>query len=376
MKIPQLVVRDTTGDGRFRATSTSGDGSCNETDRERTRRQAKQSQTRSDPEVCGHADRDAGGTMGGVARGMGARPSRRPAPAGVHHRLQEHQDREGDLRVARRERSRPRASRRRRSKAFATPTTGRTRSASTRRSSPRPTPARPRATRTHGCASRSTPSARPTGRRDRQGRSIYPEGFEELAKKLGRPLHPPGRDVRCIVSVGMLTEGWDCNTVTHIVGLRPFMSQLLCEQVVGRGLRRASYEIGDDGKADRGSRRRYSACRSRSSRSRRTKAAHAPAREAASRPRATREGRFRDQVSARRGIPQAIRNRVTMDLERRADIDYRSDEDSTGSRDQGGLPSNKGRPSLSGPGQAQKVDLNHIRSGRRFQELVFEWRRS
>ena len=73
---------------------------------------------------------------------------------------------------------------------------------------------------------------------DRQGRPIYPEGFEELANKLDRPLHPPGRDVRCIVSVGMLTEGWDCNTVTHIVGFRPFMSQLLCEQVVGRGLRR------------------------------------------------------------------------------------------------------------------------------------------
>lgn len=43
--------------------------------------------------------------------------------------------------------------------------------------------------------------------RDRQGRLLYPEGFEVLAKKLGRPLHPPGRDVRCIVSVGMLTEG-------------------------------------------------------------------------------------------------------------------------------------------------------------------------
>ena len=54
--------------------------------------------------------------------------------------------------------------------------------------------------------------------------------------------------MRCIVSVGMLTEGWDCNTVTHIVGLRPFMSQLLCEQVVGRGLRRSSYELGEDGK--------------------------------------------------------------------------------------------------------------------------------
>src|SRR5207249_3603146 len=51
--------------------------------------------------------------------------------------------------------------------------------------------------------------------RDDQGRSLYPEGFEELALKLGRPLYPPGRDVRCIVSVGMLTEGWDCNTVTH-----------------------------------------------------------------------------------------------------------------------------------------------------------------
>ena len=82
--------------------------------------------------------------------------------------------------------------------------------------------------------------------RDLQGRAIYPEGFEELAKKREQPLHPPGRDIRCIVSVGMLTEGWDCNTVTHIVGLRPFMSQLLCEQVVGRGLRRRTYELGDN----------------------------------------------------------------------------------------------------------------------------------
>jgi hypothetical protein len=81
--------------------------------------------------------------------------------------------------------------------------------------------------------------------KDPQGRPVYPEEFEELTRKLERPLHPPGRDVRCIVSVGMLTEGWDCNTVTHIVGLRPFMSQLLCEQVVGRGLRRASYDLTD-----------------------------------------------------------------------------------------------------------------------------------
>ena len=79
--------------------------------------------------------------------------------------------------------------------------------------------------------------------RDAQSRPMYPGDFESLATKLERPLHPPGRDVRCIVSVGMLTEGWDANTVTHVVGLRPFQSQLLCEQVVGRALRRASYDV-------------------------------------------------------------------------------------------------------------------------------------
>src|SRR5262249_13396985 len=84
--------------------------------------------------------------------------------------------------------------------------------------------------------------------RDLQGRPIHPEGFLELAKKLERPTHPPGRNVRCIVSVAMLTEGWDCNTVTHIIGLRPFQSQLLCEQVVGRGLRRAKYDPDENGR--------------------------------------------------------------------------------------------------------------------------------
>jgi type III restriction enzyme len=54
---------------------------------------------------------------------------------------------------------------------------------------------------------------------------------------------PPGRDVRCIISVSMLSEGWDATTVTHVVGLRPFGSQLLCEQVVGRALRRTSYTV-------------------------------------------------------------------------------------------------------------------------------------
>jgi len=53
----------------------------------------------------------------------------------------------------------------------------------------------------------------------------------------------PGEKIQNIISVGMLSEGWDAKTVTHIMGLRAFTSQLLCEQVVGRGLRRTSYEV-------------------------------------------------------------------------------------------------------------------------------------
>ena len=57
-----------------------------------------------------------------------------------------------------------------------------------------------------------------------------------------------GEQIRCVVSVSMLTEGWDANTVTHILGVRAFGTQLLCEQVVGRALRRISYAPNDDGK--------------------------------------------------------------------------------------------------------------------------------
>jgi len=56
-----------------------------------------------------------------------------------------------------------------------------------------------------------------------------------------------GESIRCVVSVSMLTEGWDANTVTHILGIRAFGTQLLCEQVVGRGLRRQSYDLNEEG---------------------------------------------------------------------------------------------------------------------------------
>jgi type III restriction enzyme len=57
-----------------------------------------------------------------------------------------------------------------------------------------------------------------------------------------------GEDIKCVVSVSMLTEGWDANTVTHILGVRAFSTQLLCEQVIGRGLRRTNYVPEPDGR--------------------------------------------------------------------------------------------------------------------------------
>lgn len=66
------------------------------------------------------------------------------------------------------------------------------------------------------------------------------EELRRIVSTVGKP-GAPGENVRCVVSVNMLSEGWDANNVTHILGLRAFGSQLLCEQVVGRGLRRMDY---------------------------------------------------------------------------------------------------------------------------------------
>jgi type III restriction enzyme len=73
--------------------------------------------------------------------------------------------------------------------------------------------------------------------------------LREVMNTVGKP-GKLGEQVRCVVSVSMLTEGWDASTVTHILGVRAFGTQLLCEQVVGRGLRRRSYATNADGKFD------------------------------------------------------------------------------------------------------------------------------
>lgn len=71
--------------------------------------------------------------------------------------------------------------------------------------------------------------------------------LREVMNTVSRPGHL-GEGIRCVVSVSMLTEGWDANTVTHILGVRAFGTQLLCEQVIGRALRRYSYRLQKDGR--------------------------------------------------------------------------------------------------------------------------------
>ncbi|MGO9112849.1 MAG: BPTD_3080 family restriction endonuclease [Thermoguttaceae bacterium] len=72
---------------------------------------------------------------------------------------------------------------------------------------------------------------------------------QELLREVMNTVGKPGQlggSIRCVVSVSMLTEGWDANTVTHVLGVRAFGTQLLCEQVIGRALRRQSYDLNEE----------------------------------------------------------------------------------------------------------------------------------
>jgi type III restriction enzyme len=207
---------------------------------------------------------------------------------------------------------------------------------------------------------------------DKQGRPIYPDGFEALAEKLDRPLHPPGRDVRCIVSVGMLTEGWDCNTVTHIIGIRPFMSQLLCEQVVGRGLRRASYELDNNGKFTEEIAQVLGVpfevipfkASSRGAYTPKVKRHHIHAIPE----RADLEIKF-PRVE---GYTQAIRNRITMDWSKVPVMTLMPDSIPPEYEAKGLSVNTAGRLSLNGPNKIDKVSLKDYREKRRLQEIVFD----
>lgn len=90
---------------------------------------------------------------------------------------------------------------------------------------------------------------------ERTGDRRYAENLtdQDLLREVMNTVGKPGRlgeSVRCVVSVAMLTEGWDASNVTHVLGVRAFGTQLLCEQVIGRALRRQSYKLNEDGLFD------------------------------------------------------------------------------------------------------------------------------
>lgn len=211
---------------------------------------------------------------------------------------------------------------------------------------------------------------------DSQGRPIYPPGFAELAEKLKRPLHPPGRDVRCIVSVGMLTEGWDCGTVTHIIGLRPFMSQLLCEQVVGRGLRRRSYEVDDKDRLNEEVAQvlgvpfevipfKANKATAGPPKDRRYHVHAIPSK-------AKHEIRF-PRVE---GYTQTVRNRVTVDWPAVPTLTLEPERIPPEVEVKALSVNNQGRMTLSGPGRIDQVKLDEFRARHRLQELAFDMARA
>ena len=88
-----------------------------------------------------------------------------------------------------------------------------------------------------------------TGEQKKESELTDEDLLREAMNTIGK-LGMLGADIRCVVSVSMLNEGWDTNTVTHILGIRAFSTQLLCEQVVGRALRRESYDLNENNKFD------------------------------------------------------------------------------------------------------------------------------
>jgi type III restriction enzyme len=207
--------------------------------------------------------------------------------------------------------------------------------------------------------------------KDSLGRPIYPSGFEELAIRRGESLNPPGRDIRCIVSVAMLTEGWDCNTVTHIVGLRPFMSQLLCEQVVGRGLRRKSYETVDGDKFPEEVAKVFGVPFEVIPFKTSTGPAPPPVKHFHVHA-IPEKVEFEIKFPRVEGFTQAIRNRVTVAWGSVPSITLDPLRIPPEVEVKGLSVSNHGRLSLSGPGRIDDVKLTEFRARRRLQELVFD----
>jgi type III restriction enzyme len=169
----------------------------------------------------------------------------------------------------------------------------------------------------------------------------------------------------------MLTEGWDCNTVTHIVGLRPFMSQLLCEQVVGRGLRRQSYELGEDGKFSEEIAKVLGVPfevvpfkQSGAAPPPKPKQHHVQA--------LPERAQYELTFPRVEGYQQAIRNRIVVNWDAIAPVVVDPTVIPDEATMKAYLPANNGRPLLSGPGALETIGLSSWRQDVRLQQHEFD----
>jgi hypothetical protein len=164
----------------------------------------------------------------------------------------------------------------------------------------------------------------------------------------------------------------NCNTVTHIIGIRPFQSQLLCEQVVGRGLRRRTYELTEDNKFSEETAVIFGVpfevipfkANPQGAKKKPEKRHHVYS--------VPQKSQYRLEFPRIEGYTQAIQNKVTVDWNAIASLTIDPLKIAPEVDVKATLPNNEGRPSLSGPGKLKNIDLNPYRQGRRLQELVFE----
>jgi type III restriction enzyme len=160
--------------------------------------------------------------------------------------------------------------------------------------------------------------------------------------------------------------------VTHIIGLRPFMSQLLCEQVVGRGLRRANYDVGPDGKLTEEVAKVFGVpfevipfkANPHGQPQPRVKRYHVHAIPA--------KTQFEITYPRVEGYTQAIRNRVTVDWGSVPSLVLEPGRIPPEVEVKGLHATTRGKLTLSGPGRVDEINLDEFRAKRRMQELVFD----
>ncbi|WP_228036863.1 DEAD/DEAH box helicase family protein [Cuspidothrix issatschenkoi] len=215
--------------------------------------------------------------------------------------------------------------------------------------------------------------------RDRQWITSDPNDYRSSKAELEKPL--PEETVWCIRNQnstiiirrhGKIVILGNCNTVTHVIGIRPFMSQLLCEQVVGRALRRRNYDLTTDNKFEEETAKIFGVPfevipfkeNPLGAKRKPEKRYHVYA--------VPGKSQYKIEFPRVKGYTQAIQNRVTVNWEAIAPLEIDPFRIAPEVEVKYTIPNNQGRPSLAGPGKLESIDLNPYRKDKRFQELAFD----